>query len=402
MNLTLALFSFSISFQWSMLSVLLLPEDILRFVPDSAKALYLSWITGVGALVALVSQPWAGTVSDRWTGQWGRRRPLILLGTVVNGLGLAGMAGAENLLQYIAGFLVMDLGSNAAIGAYHGLWRDRVAAGQRGVLSGLVGFLSLLGYVGGLWCGGNLAAASIQGAYLAIMLVFSAGGLFTLILVRDPPALRDKVPHPSTSFRELFRYGWRRHPDFLLACLHRLVVLLGFSLVMIYLAYFLKDGLGMSDYLRATGTLGTAVILAAMAASVAAGRLSDRFGRKVPVIVAGVVMGLAVGFMGMVETFSAALAAGVVFGLAYGVFTAVDLALALDVLPSQATAARDMGIWHGAYQLARVIAPLLGGQILYRAAVFGNDGAGYSLLFFIAATFFWIGSGLIMRITSIR
>lgn len=144
------------------------------------------------------------------------------------------------------------------------------------------------------------------------------------------------------------------------------------------------------------------MMLATMASSLAAGGLSDRLGRKVPVIGVGIIMGLAVGYMVLAKTFPAALAAGVVFGLAYGVFTAVDLALALDVLPSQATAARDLALWHGAYQLARTLAPLIGGQILYGAAFFGSEGAGYPALCLVAAICFWVGSGLITRITSIR
>lgn len=47
MNLVLALFSLAISFQWSMLSALLLPADILRFVPASEKVLHLGWVVGL-------------------------------------------------------------------------------------------------------------------------------------------------------------------------------------------------------------------------------------------------------------------------------------------------------------------------------------------------------------------
>lgn len=120
------------------------------------------------------------------------------------------MAGADTLTEYMADFLVMDLGSNAAIGAYHGLWQDQAPAGQRGMLSGWVGFLSLLGYVAGLWLGGMLAAASIQRVYLAMMAVFPAGALLTLALIRGAPVGTRETFSPNVGFRGAWVVCWRQ------------------------------------------------------------------------------------------------------------------------------------------------------------------------------------------------
>lgn len=398
---SLAIFSLPISFQWSVLSALLLPADVLRFVTVSEKTLHLSWIVGLGALMAMVTQPLAGAWSDRRAERRGSRRPLILLGAVVNALGLGGMAVADHLHAYVVAFLIMDVASNLAIAAYHGLWRDRMPARQNGVLSGWIGFFSLLGNVLGLWFGGMLSAVSRHSIYLMLMIVFTAGALFTVYLGRDTPLPIADSPHHPFRFPRFWN-GWRQHPDFCLACLHRLIVLLGFNLVIVYLAYYLKDVLGMADYVRATGTLGAVVMLVAMASSLLAGGLSDRFSRKKPLIGAGIVMGLAVGAIATSHAFAGLLAAGAVFGLAYGIFMAADLALALDVLPAQATAARDIAIWHVTYQLARTLAPALGGLLVYVATVLGHDRFGYSSIFLLAAACFWWGSALVFRIASVR
>lgn len=68
----------------------------------------------------------------------------------------------------------------------------------------------------------------------------------------------------------------------------------------------------------------------------------------------------------------------------------------------RATAARDLAIWHVTYQLARSLAPLLGGPLLYLAALFGNETVGYKALFLVAAVLFWLGSYLVLKIASVR
>lgn len=50
--------------------------------------------------------------------------------------------------------------------------------------------------------------------------------------------------------------------------------------------------------------------------------------------------------------------------LSYGAYRAVDWALALDALPEGSQMAKDMGIWHVALVLPRVISPLISGFIL--------------------------------------
>ena len=54
-------------------------------------------------------------------------------------------------------------------------------------------------------------------------------------------------------------------------------------------------------------------------------------------------------------SYAAALAIVAVFGVGYGTFLAVDYAMVLDVLPSAATAAKDMAVWHAALVLPQLL-----------------------------------------------
>jgi len=50
-------------------------------LPDARKNSYLGVLTFFGLIMALVIQPISGALSDRWSSRWGRRRPLIVIGT---------------------------------------------------------------------------------------------------------------------------------------------------------------------------------------------------------------------------------------------------------------------------------------------------------------------------------
>lgn len=387
--------------QWALLGTVLLPADLVRLVPEEEKHLHLAWLTGVGALVAAAVQPAAGALSDLWAVRMGSRRPLILWGSALNAVGLLGMAVTGHLALYAAAFLVMDAGSNAVAAAYHGLWRDQVPTGRYGALSGWVGLLSLLGYLLGLSLGGLLGGALVPWSHLTLVVVFSAGALCTLRQARVMARPAAGGLGSRAGWSDL-RRAFGRHPDFRLACLHRFTVLLGFNLVTVYLAYYLKDSLGMADFAAPTATLGAVVVTAALAGSLPAGALCNRYGRRRPLLWAGAIMGLAVAALAASPAWSIALAAGSAFGLGYGIFVGTDLALAMDTLPGRATAARDLAVWQVMHHLARLAAPAVGGLVLHLAGLASHPASGYSALFLLAAVCFWLGSALVLRMRTVR
>jgi hypothetical protein len=95
------------------------------------------------------------------------------------------------------------------------------------------------------------------------------------------------------------------------------------------------------------------------------------------------------------------LGVGIVFGLALGTYTAVDWALAVDVLPDQAFAAKDLGLWGISSNLPQTLAPFVGGAVLAAMAPFGT-AAGYSALFLGAALCAALSGIFVWRIQSVR
>lgn len=120
-NLLLSIYWFSLSFHWGALLPVVIPADILRLVGDAEKARYLGLVAATGAIVAMVSQPAFGAVSDRCTHRLGRRRPFVAAGTVLNCLALLGMAYSPALLPFALSFFLVQLSNNLSQGPYHGL-----------------------------------------------------------------------------------------------------------------------------------------------------------------------------------------------------------------------------------------------------------------------------------------
>src|SRR5262249_5135424 len=176
----ISIFWFAINFHWAALPLLIIPSQVygllLRIAPGATLAERSAWVTegrlalatalvsAPGLVVALLSNPFFGLLSDRTRGRFGRRRPYIVIGTLINVVGLAIMATvpdlfvregsgtllAPSLFILIAGLIVVQFGSNAAQAPFHALLPDLVPAEQRGVASGIMGLAFWLGTITGV------------------------------------------------------------------------------------------------------------------------------------------------------------------------------------------------------------------------------------------------------------
>lgn len=84
-----------------------------------------------------------------------------------------------------------------------------------------------------------------------------------------------------------------------------------------------------------------------------------------------------------------------IFGIGYGPFLSVEFAIVLDILPSQADAARDISIWHQALVLPQLTATPIAGIVRdYFEAVgrtFGLSCFGYQVVFSITVVYLLMG-----------
>ena len=134
-----SLFWLGISTVWAGLNIVYLPDRVETLMGSAQKGTYLGILLSVGLIVAVVVQPIMGAVSDRTTARWGRRRPFMLIGSLVSALFLLLMVAVSNYALLLAVVILLQISANSALGPYQGIVPDLVPKSQRGTRIGIPG-----------------------------------------------------------------------------------------------------------------------------------------------------------------------------------------------------------------------------------------------------------------------
>lgn len=378
----------------------LLAQQLETIDPDGKESA-LGLVTGIGALIALIATPVAGALSDRTTSRFGRRRPWLAGGALGTALGLLILAPQTTVTGVVFGWCVAQLSLSAMLAGLVAEVPDHVPVAQRAVVSAWVGATQPLAVVFGTVLV-TVAVSGPRSGYPLIAVVLVLCALPFLWSVEDARLPASAVPAVSWSrFLAGFWISPRRHRDFALAWLTRLLVQLGNATGTLYLLYFLRDevryeqrfpgreaeqGLLTLVVLYTTGIVLTAFI---------GGMVSDRLGRRKSLVTAsGVVIALGSALLAVRPTWPTALVAAGLMGLGYGVYVSVDQALITQVLPTADNRGRDLGVINIANSLPHVLAPAI-------AAVLVTHLGGYPALFAFTAALTLLGAVLVQRIRSV-
>ena len=288
---------------------------------------------------------------------------------------------------------------NALLAALVAVLPDQVPLAQRGSVSGVLGVCVPVASVAG-----TFLVKLFTGNQLAMFLVPCAiGGFFILLFVatlddrRLAPA--DKPAWSLREFASTFYINPRKAPDFAWAFASRFLFVLAYAFLATYQTYYLLDKIGTAeDDVPRQVFLGTLVqSTVVVAASLLGGRLSDRTGRrKVFVLGASTVYGLAMFVIALASSFNGFLVGMAIGGLGFGVYVAVDLALAADVLPDTASAAKDLGVFNIAGALPFSVAPAIAPAIL------AVGGGSYGVLYAVAGVCALLGAAAILPVKGVR
>ena len=404
-QLFLSLHWFSLNYHWGALLTIVVPAAVARQVLPAQREQVLGFITAVGALVALVVLPLAGALSDRSTSRLGRRRPFMIVGGILNVCALLALAYAPTLVLLAVAFWLVELTYNIGSSAYGGLFPDMVPEAQVASASGFMGLMTFLGIAGGGIAAGVLLSGRPLPASLSIIVLMVLTTALTVWWFREQPLLH----RPPFNWREFLVGFWvdpRQHPDFAWLFLSRFLTMMGFYTLTTFLLLFLLSYLHLQNVAAKTGYVQAAVVLGGLVSAYTAARLSDRIGRRPIVSIANGIMGAVILVFLLAPSFTLMLLLGVVFGIGFGAFTSVDWALAVEVLPSKSSAAKDLGIWGISVTLPQVLAPGFGALLFYIVRRVGADqGAsnqGYIILFVIGAVYFFLGALTIWKIRGTR
>ncbi|MDP8905574.1 MAG: MFS transporter [Chloroflexota bacterium] len=375
---------------WAGLHVVVLPKRMEAIFGVGSAGLGLAVVTVAGVLTAIIVQPTIGTISDYTTSRWGRRKPYIVIGTLLDLVFLWAVASADTYIAIVAALVLLQFSSNFAQGPFQGYVPDLVPAEQVGRASGLMGVMIILGSMVGV----GLAAigyvqlqagapADVVGQTLFWPTV--ALGLIELatmiVLVAAVDEGRPGPPRGGRSWANIALRAWGtdilRERSYVWLLVSRLLYLAVPGVISGYTVFVLERSFDLAPaqafpFLLTTGAI---VAVSTLLATLPAARLSDRIGRKRVIYLSFALATVGILGMALSPMLELTLLSMVPIGLSAGAFLTVDWALMTDIIP-KATAGRYMGISNVATASSGPLGLAVAGVILYLVTAAGLPAPG--------------------------
>ena len=359
-----------------------------HLVPTANVGTTLFMITVGGAIVGIIIQPTVGYISDFTVSRWGRRKPYIVFGSLLDVVFLAGIATSSTVLMLASFYLLLSISTNIARGPFQGYVPDLVAEPQVGMASGMVGLMQVAGNVTGFL----LVSLSVRfGAMPLSLLGVALVELVTMasVVLKVGQGMPPK-PRKGRSWPRIAREAWAtdilRERSYVWLLVSRLLFLTAGALLVNFVVIYLGRAFGMSKE-EANGMYVVLLIVVIAANAIAilpASRLSDRIGRK-PIIWGACCIGaLGVAIVAMAPAIPVAMVGAALFGAANGTFLAVDWALMTDIIP-RASAGRYMGMSNVATGTATPLAIAIGGIVLDLVTSTGAEALSARVVFILGA-----------------
>jgi MFS family permease len=436
------------------LTPVIMPHLVQQFVPEALKNTYYGGLRTAGLIVAILVQPLAGMLSDRSTLRWGRRRPFILVGTLLDLVFLALIALSGNFWMLLIAVILLQSSSNTAHGAYQGLIPDLVPEEQRGKASGVMAVMQLLPVVFLPVIGMLIDQGRADLAILAVMIPLFIAMLPTLTVHEEPLGERPETPLKPRVVRivlltlifaagtglfgglvgfvgallmgrgavQLVAVGlaglvaiagaiivgvWlsarvgigegvRRHPSFVWWVVNRLLFFAAAGSITGFAQFFLQDVVKVPNPGQATAVLMAVVGAFTAIAALGGGYLADRFSRRRLLMLAGAIAGAGTFLLFLSVNMPMAYFSGVLIGVATGLFLSTNWALGTELVPPD-EAGRYLGISNLAGAGAGVVGAGIGGPL----ADFFNlstPGLGYLVVFAIYGVCFLLSSLTLLKV----
>ncbi len=438
---------FALTLRSQMLAGLLVPLFVEQFVGPEQKGTYFGIIRLWGLMAAVLFQALFGILSDHSRLRWGRRRPFIFIGALVEAvliLSLAWVAGLSGMTGYFVLFGIYILAmasSNLSQAATQGFIPDLVPQEKRGIASGIKTLMEVplplvvFGLViapmvknGNIFGGLLVTAAGMVICMALTMLVREERlesseplnwkpfvslvimtGVFTGIILGLGQLVKLLLPVLPAGSRVLyaalgiFAMGaavilgvWaslsvhlgkaaRENRAFFWLVVNRLAALAAITNISVFLLYFVQEKFNLPGKEAAglAGQLPLVLGVCVILFGLVAGWLSDKVDRRVLTIAAGLIGAAGVAVIVLGETKAMMFVAAAIVGLAYALFSVASWALGSDVVPKERSA-EFFGLQNIAGAGAGAIGAYIGGPIA--------DASGFVFLMVIFGGMFLLSS----------
>jgi MFS family permease len=376
------------NFVWTSYNTFLLPTLVEEATP-ALKGLVTGLITFFGTLVAVFISILTGIITDRVASRWGKRIPSLLIGSLLAFpfIILAAIFYPPAIYIIIISYVGMQFFTNIANGAWWPLLVDVVPEEQRGTASGINGGYALFGAILAF---GVVSFFNGSGhtdwALWLIAAVFIITTLANVLVIRrdDRPAPKGAQVNLWTNLRNMFKvrtvivvFFWLTFASFLAN--------MGINSMQVFARYFFQVYFPAMNPDTALAIMGGVSILLTIAAAIASGVLSDKFGRRRIIMIGMFLAAVMTLLMGLTDNFYLFLVVAAIRSAATGPIVAVIPALSSDLAPKD-EAGQYMAYANLATGLSGAISGLVFGVILIEISKMG-----FIIMFMVAALFFLAG-----------
>ena len=398
-----------LSFMWNSIHPILLPAVLLNYVPDAKKNTYLGLLTFVGLIIAMVVQPVTGALSDKWRSRFGRRRPLIVLGTLFDFVFLSILAGAGGLTWLFIGYIGLQFSSNIAHGPLQGLLPDRVPQSQLGVASSLKTFMDMLSLILASLLAGRLLDPVTRDPALIMLVVMgllAVAASITVFGVREEPSLiraersvsgDDEEERGQGGLIDPFRINFREHSSYWWLIAERMLFLIGIYGLQVFAQYYLQDVLRVPDPPRQTGDLLAALTLTLVLLVLIGGWLTDKYGARRILAIGTFIASGGMFLMLFATDMRGLIVFGSVLGAGIGLFLTSNWALANSLAPRE-EAGKYLGLTNLATAGSAALSRLEGPALDWLNAAWPGAWLGYKGLFIFGAVCIFLSIFLLRKI----
>jgi MFS family permease len=352
---------------------------------SSALAAY-GLISGLGALVAAVTQLTAGPLSDRLRRSGDKRIRFYVIGSLCGAAALLALYDARSIPQLLAAFLALELGMNLLIGPYQAILPDAVPSARIGVAAGWIAAMQSIGNAAGA------VLATVFGTRVILGIVLAAGlcatcAATTLHLSRIvlQPIPEERVKLLSTTFANLF--------------VSRAFLYLGFYTMLGYLYFYVHSVLPTHFALNTLAVTGICILTFTLfggVGAVAAAKPTDAYDERLIVTMGAALVVFSLAALAIARELFALPPGIIASGFGWGALLCADWAFACRLVPPRSLAT-SMAIWNLAVLIPQAVAPFLATAVLVATKTIHAAGAP-SIALGLACVEMFVGAAWIWRV----
>lgn len=374
----------------------LLPQYFSQIAPNEKVAL-VALLASVSSIVAAVANISFGGLSDITRTRWGKRKPWILGGTIVESGLICIVANIKSIWLIVVLWGIVAAAENAVAAAMVAQEADRIAPRWRGTISTLYG----IGYTA-IQLVAMIAAQFLgkpkEGMYVMAGIGFVMGIIHVLFANEGSNLDEPREKFSWSSLWLHFSLPTKGARDYWYAVAGKLMMVMGGTIATAYMLYILTDymHLGQQTAGKTLAEIASINLIFGVVFTAISGPIADKVGRlKAPVALSTLLIGIAQFFPFFAAKPWTILTYAVLAAIGNGVYNAVDGALNLAVLPNAETSGKDMGFINLANTLSQISGTVVASLIVTYLG-------GYKAIFPASFLIELVGAILIFRIKSVK